>query len=273
MEMHACVPISLSDYLKLEFVENPETKVDTETNQQLPEKFQIYFCAEDSCGRDIAITIKSDNINTDRDLFQRLRHEYAEIRGWMLWFSFTHVHDIRFVRLWRGYYAFLRKDEESPWALFWRTKPFVSRSPDFCDIKADSLPSIEDDEYSIAHHLPPNWVIRPMSREAIMDHFSNPNGGKPNASDCLRYAIPKKLTPTSRSGFSELYGLHAQEAICPAKVLFWGLVAHVFCIGGFVPWWGISVVYFGIVLGIVVMRAGRRKRFGYRYEVVFDGLP
>ncbi|KAF3278868.1 hypothetical protein TWF970_004412 [Orbilia oligospora] len=271
MEMHADIPLDRSDYMDFQFIETSKPRVDTVSNQELPVKFQIYFCAEGDCGRDVMTTIKSDNLTTDQALFQQLRINYAEIRGWRLLFSLTHVHDIRSVRFWRGYYARRRQERNSFWNLFRNIEPFTSYAADLCDIKEENVPPIDDDEYLIPHRQPPSWLIRPIGRRAIMDHFSNPTGGRTDASDCLRYAMPKKLTPSTRSGFSELYGLHAEEAICPTKILIWGVVVHFlcFCIGGYLPWWIVSVAYFGLVFGNIGSRVRKNRKYGDRYELVY----
>ncbi|KAK6498188.1 hypothetical protein TWF506_004427 [Arthrobotrys conoides] len=94
MEMHADIPLDRSDSMKFQFIETSKSHIDVDSSKELPQNFQIYFCATGGCGRDVMRTLKSSDLRTDKDLFERLYRTYAEIRGWKLLFSFTHVHDI-----------------------------------------------------------------------------------------------------------------------------------------------------------------------------------
>ncbi|KAK6495105.1 hypothetical protein TWF481_003133 [Arthrobotrys musiformis] len=271
MEMHADIPTA--EFVGLSLVENPGPLVEIKSTEILPKKFEIYFSALGEDGADGMKPIKSDGLRTDKDLFQKLRDDYATIRGWKIWFSFTHVHDIRFVEIWLESRSSTRPRERSIWVDLWLTFRYTFGSPylgELCNIRGENLPYVDDDEYAIEHRCPPNWVIRPMSRQAIMDHFSNPKDITAGSSDCLRLAMPKKTYPTSRSGFVDIWGLHAEEATCPAKIVVWGLVVHILCFAIGLSWWVVSVVYFGVVLANTVPRMREKRKYGYCYEHVYQ---
>ncbi|KAK6519073.1 hypothetical protein TWF281_003762 [Arthrobotrys megalospora] len=252
MEMHADVPIGKSGYWDFQFIEKTESSLELQPDDlALPENFEIFLCALGSSNRDVMKIIKFRDSHTDQDLFRELRNAYVKIRGWRLWFSFTYVHDIRFVRFYRNFKS---------------TKQLISYGDALCDIKGESLPDIDDDEYEISPRQPPSYIIRPMTRQAIMDHFLSPGAGATGASDCLRYAMPKKVKFSLPSGICEAWGLYAEEAVCPTKVLLWGLAVYTICLTILLPWWVVWLLYLGTVFVNVLSRVGKTRRYGYRYD-------
>ncbi|KAK6519070.1 hypothetical protein TWF281_003759 [Arthrobotrys megalospora] len=233
---------------------NPDPKPLT-----IPDEFRIFFCAEGSRGRDVMKILNFSKANNDKDLFWEFRKAYTAIRSWKLWFSFTHIHDIQYVR-------FDRYSSKS-----------ISRGDGLChvDKSRQSLPDIKDDNYDIPHREPPIPIIRPMCRPDIMDHYSSPDDSI-NTSDCIRFAMPKRLNELP-NGKCEAWGLHAAEAICPAKILVWAIVVNVIPVVGFAPWWlvnhpgdlqnamvpaaMISLAYFGTVSVHVAARMGKTYNY------------
>ncbi|KAF3099692.1 hypothetical protein TWF706_006342 [Orbilia oligospora] len=215
---------------------------------------------QESRDRDIVKVLKFSKSQNDRDLFSAFRKSYFAIRGWKLWFSFTHIHDIQYIK-------FNRYSSKQ-----------ISRGDGLCyvDTTRQSLPDRQDRNYAIPHREPPVPIIRPMCRPEIMDHYDRPDYSI-NASDCIKFAMPKRVNDLP-AGRCDTWGLYAAEAICPIKILIWALIVNIVPIFAFVPWWlvnhpgdlqnafvpstVISVAYFGTVSVHVAARMGKR----YNYE-------
>ncbi|EGX46082.1 hypothetical protein AOL_s00110g246 [Orbilia oligospora ATCC 24927] len=227
----------------------------------ISDNFQIFFCARGSVGdRDVVKVLKFSKSQNDRDLFSAFRKSYSAIRGWKLWFSFTHIHDIQYIK-------FNRYSSKQ-----------ISRGDGLCyvDTTRQSLPDRQDKNYAIPHREPPVPIIRPMCRPEIMDHYDHPDDSI-NASNCIKFAMPKRVNDLP-AGRCDAWGLYAAEAICPTKILIWALIVNIVPIFAFAPWWlvnhpgdlqnafvpstVISVAYFGTVSVDVAARMGKR----YNYE-------
>ncbi|KAF3209908.1 hypothetical protein TWF679_007132 [Orbilia oligospora] len=138
----------------------------------LPGQFDIFFVVHCTDNRAVMKVIRMLVIHRDSDLFQSLRENYNLIRGWRRFFSFTTICDIQWVRFKR-----------------YSTKP-VSKSDGLCDNIFESLPDRADRDYQIDIREPPKPMIRPISRQHIMELYETPKDLE-NCNECLRTAMPK----------------------------------------------------------------------------------
>ncbi|KAF3213530.1 hypothetical protein TWF679_005346 [Orbilia oligospora] len=258
----------------------------------ISDDFQIFFCARGSVGdRDILKVLKFSKSQNDRDLFLAFRKSYSDIRGWKLWFSFTHIHDIQYIKVsihtdtlvYKGQFplflCYISLMIISTYNQFNRySSKQVSRGDGLChvDTTRQSLPDRQDRNYAIPHREPPVPIIRPMCRPEIMDHYDRPDDSI-NTSNCIKFAMPKRVNDLP-AGRCDAWGLYAAEAICPTKILIWALIVNIVPIFVFAPSWlvnhpgdlqnafvpstVISVTYFGIVSAHMTARMGKR----YNYE-------
>ncbi|KAK6512595.1 hypothetical protein TWF481_001479 [Arthrobotrys musiformis] len=224
---------------------------------QLPGQFDIFFVVHCTDNRTVMKAIEMMGTHRDSDLFQNIRRSYNLIRGWRRFFSFTTICDIQWVKFKR-----------------YSTK-CVSKSDGLCDGILESLPAETDRNYQIESREPPRPMVRPISRQHIMELYEAPQDSE-NCNECLRTAMPKwvELDPdVKRSKLKEsAWGIYGVEGFALFKILVWAFIINLIPLVLFVPWWlkshpgdlqnafvpsaVVSMFYYGTVSICVSIRVG-----------------
>ncbi|KAF3177509.1 hypothetical protein TWF788_007712 [Orbilia oligospora] len=220
----------------------------------LPGQFDIFFVVHCTDNRAVMKVIRMLVIHRDSDLFQSLRENYNLIRGWRRFFSFTTICDIQWVRFKR-----------------YSTKP-VSKSDGLCDNIFESLPDRADRDYQIDIREPPKPMIRPISRQHIMELYETSKDLE-NCNECLRTAMPKWVGSNADTKLKEsAWGIYSVEGFALFKILIWAFIVNLVPIIFFVPWWlkthpgdlqnafvpnaVVSMFYYGTVSICISIRVG-----------------
>ncbi|KAF3099617.1 hypothetical protein TWF102_002312 [Orbilia oligospora] len=231
--------------------QNQATSINTNI---LPGQFDIFFVVHCTDNRAAMKVIRMLGIHRDSDLFQSIRENYNLIRGWRRFFSFTTICDIQWVRFKR-----------------YSTKP-VSKSDGLCDNIFESLPDRADRDYQIDTREPPKPMIRPISRQHIMELYETPKDSE-NCNECLRTAMPKWVGSNADTKLKEsAWGIYSVEGFALFKILIWAFIVNLVPIVFFVPWWlkthpgdlqnafvpnaVVSMFYYGTVSICISIRVG-----------------
>ncbi|EGX54032.1 hypothetical protein AOL_s00004g65 [Orbilia oligospora ATCC 24927] len=217
-------------------------------------QFDIFFVVHCTDNRAVMKIIRMLGIHRDSDLFQSIRENYNLIRGWRRLFSFTTICDIQWVRFKR-----------------YSTKP-ISKSDGLCDNIFESLPDRADRDYQIDTREPPKPMIRPISRQHIMELYEAPKDSE-NCNECLRTAMPKWVGSNADTKLKEsAWGIYSVEGFALFKILIWAFIVNLVPIIFFVPWWlkthpgdlqnafvpnaVVSMFYYGTVSICISIRVG-----------------
>ncbi|KAK6508687.1 hypothetical protein TWF506_010766 [Arthrobotrys conoides] len=185
----------------------------------LPGQFDIFFVVHCTDNRAVMKVIRMLGIHRDSDLFQSIRENYNLIRGWRRFFSFTTICDIQWVRFKR-----------------YSTR-LVSNSDGLCDNIFQSLPDKSDRDYQIDTREPPKPMIRPISRQHIMELYETPKDSE-NCNECLRTVMPKWVGSNPDAKLKEsAWGIYGVEGFALFKILIWAFIVNLIPIVFFVPWW------------------------------------
>lgn len=195
---------------------NQETSIYTNL---LSGRFDIFLVVHCTDNRTVMKRIRMLGIHRDSDLFQNIRENYNLIRSWRRFFPFTTICDIQWIRFQR-----------------YSTKS-VSNSDGLCDNIFESLSEHSDHDYQIDSREPPKLMIRPISRQHIIELYESPRNSE-NCNECLRTVMPKWVGSDLDVKLKEpAWAIYGVEGFALFKILVWAFIVNLIPIVFFVPWW------------------------------------